>query len=294
MKFFESKNKIYILLLFCSIISCKNDEIEPNVSQLLETSTIYYLFYNQEISIQDFIDSGLSVKKIFDELIEGTTRNTSPYKDYYWQEVFDNGFSQDFIDAGFSINDLLDEGINMEDLYFYGITIQQFIESGLSFKEIIVGTAKITTLDFVKLKLPTEKLIEEGLIEATPLPGFYIMNYLHNPIGHFNKDINTLDIINNNIIGMNNWRVPTIAELKYIYNNRSLFDLKIDNLKLYTWDNRPDNISVEYLNYWISSTLENSCVSSLPYPVNLNFENGIVSAFCSGSRKAYFLPVIQL
>ena len=265
-----------------------NELIEAGVSlsELLNFSSINEL-YDGGITISQMIEEGLTLREIFDELVQ-----RYGYVDYYHDDVIIDGLAQAFINEGFSVNELLNVGISMERLYFYGITIEQFISNGLSFKEIILGTARITSLYFIENNFNSQKLIDEGIIEETPLTGFYILNYLHNPVSsNPNETVNTIEIINNNLVGMTGWRLPTIDELNFIYQNRNSLDLKVDIDKLYA-----DRIAdfYDYRNYWISSTKEESCLSNLPYELNLNFKSGNVTTFCSSSFVAYLLPVVQL
>lgn len=265
-----------------------NELIEAGVSlrELLNFISINEL-YDGGITISQMIEEGLTLREIFDELVQRYN-----YVGNYRDGIIIDGLAQAFINEGFSVNELINAGISMERLYFYGITIEQFISNGLSFKEIILlGNTRITSLYFIENNFNSQKLIDEGIIEETPLTGFYILNYLHNPISGNNETANTIEIINNNLVGMKGWRLPTIDELNFIYQNRNSLDLKVDIDKLYA-DRKED--FYDYRNYWISSTRERSCLSNLPYQLNLNFKSGNVTTFCQSWSVAYLLPVVQL
>lgn len=278
-------NKVIIFFFALLCLACDKE----NNDKPVDLTNIYDAFYNRGITIREMISEGLTVLEVFDGLVQGYG-----HVDYNLDNIVENGFSQSFINEGFSLSELLNSGISMRYLYFYGITIEQLINTNLTFKEIILGTIRVTSLDFVKMNFSAQKLIEEGIIEETPMSGFYILNYLHDRISYYpSENAHTLDIINNKIIGMTGWRLPTIDELIFIYENRGSLDLKVDIDELYYLDVHPTDL-YDYRSYWISSTLENSCVSYLPYELNLNFRSGGIAAFCRSSYVAYLLPVIQL
>jgi len=198
--------------------------------------------------------------------------------------------------SGYSIEELLEADRDIEALLnFY--TAYQLVT--------VQSIHAPTTLDFIELGYDEEKLKQEGLILEINGTGFYIMAFLHEPILLNAEDV--IESINNNLSNMNAWRIPTIDELQYIYDNKNNFDIGLDSQFLY-----PDNPVVEPsqtandINEWLSSTQNGDCiVSSISGQTTdemktLNLKTGTIGDvcltyyFCDCIKFTYLIPVIQI
>lgn len=146
-----------------------------------------------------------------------------------------NEFSiQDLLGAGVNITDLLEVGITwvqlinanvpISDLIAAGITASQLLDANISLIEIV--EAGISSIILINLGIPKDELISANIITEIPNTQLYIINFVYEKFEH----ANAITFCNNLVIGdMINWHLPTIEELRTIYDNKGTALLEYTN-----------------------------------------------------------------
>ncbi|MDT7831080.1 hypothetical protein RQM59_01745 [Flavobacteriaceae bacterium S356] len=308
------KFKIIIFFLTFSLVFSACSENELPLPQTVEIEVLNVNLNDGEIELQgtpllvgqtgkwEILSNNQVVGIFSDESSSRTFLKGNIYEEYEIKWTVSNNNSE----SHHSIIKRMSEDYSLEEL----LEVNRDIEALLNFyTPHQLATAQSihapTTLDFIELGYDEERLKQEGLILEINGTGFYIMAFLHEPI-LLNAD-EIIQGINDNLSNMNTWRIPTMDELQYIYDNVNNLDLELDNQFLY-----PDNPVVELsqtardINEWLSSTREGDCIVSsisgettdLMKTLNLKTGNSdlvcLTYYFCDCVKFTYLIPVIQL
>ena len=164
-------------------------------------------------------------------LLEEFYQNGYTLATLYQAFIDDNG-SWDFLvwftSQGVTIDDLIAIGADIQDLYSHFATIEQLIDSSIPLKDLVVSfNGQVSSIHFLNHGVPFQELMDEGIIEETPTPGLYVMNYLFEYTGHNHSwGINRL---NDEYAPSNaQWFIPTQEQLLMVFDNQDQMDPKFE------------------------------------------------------------------
>lgn len=279
-------------------------QIERNVGKLVYLTEINIFTLQQLVSagitFQELIDANLTIEGLLEHFnihemyLNGITitqmLNEGLSFEFLYNEFYSSGsgyptFIPYFLQEGFLIEDFINIGVTITQLYYQGVTLQQLIDSTIPLKNIISEIDDIYTDDILSFGFSQQTLIDEGIIEETPLDGFYILNYVFGGDNFYG--LNMLNETYPN--GSSQWRLPTLDELIFIYDNQQYLDLRLD-----INPGTENYISTDIEVCWDSPGIDYTASR-----IYVNFDSGNQFYGCSGNvswvvSNTCLLPVIQL
>jgi len=142
------------------------------------------------------------------------------------EELLSVGFSiEDLINAGISVQQLIQNEITIQDLIAAGVTVSQLVDNGVDGKELLdaevpiiqIAEGGISSLELINLGVTEEELLSVNIIVKIPNTSLFILNYVYEKYEHEDA-VNFCE--NLSIGSMTNWYLPSIQELRTIYDYR--------------------------------------------------------------------------
>ncbi len=172
----------------------------------------------------------------------------------------------------FTIQQLTNAGVTINQLIDAGVTVQELIDAGLPLNDIV--NSGISSLQLIELGVSKDDLVASNIIVQIPGTTLYILNYFYEKFDYSSA----ITFCDNLTIGdLNNWYLPTLNDLRTIYNIR-------------------DQVLLEYTDedYW-SSTFSHNGTDENGTNANYltkNMKDGFESTFYGFEKR--IIPVIQL
>lgn len=271
-------------------------QIERDIPKLLTLYTWRQLTLAGVTFTELIDDGGLTIPELLTEYkISVLYRDGITLEQFYqqgftlttlYQAFIDDNESWDFVrwfqTQGVSIDDLVAIGATIQELFDHAATKEELMDSNIPLKDLVdYFGASLCSYHFLNHGIPYQELIAEGILEETPTPGLYILNYLFVWTIHSGHVWDIQKLNQDYPIPNAQWFNGTQEQLLMIHENRDQLDLKLD---LFAHKGR---IS--------SSTTIGSCgIGNSPLRRSVDLITGSVQYCVDGSMSYTLLPMIQL